>query len=256
MLFVIDPILVFSIAAGLVAAFVLGRLDVALADRFGQERVLQCRPAWWWRMLKSTGYVVVGSKVRILWPRDTAALEFVRATADLRQQEAGGLFLRARRQFQEIERSRPVTGLLAALDTYDDEQLCLAIWLLGRSGARGTAPVLAAIAEYSSPRARKEIARALRRLCAWPQLRAMERSETDPLVLSQLRARKRELDPSRLRTCISSPAELVTAPTRSAMPYWMGVLPGRGRSPKSVEVVQLLLERISPKLRPGHVHSS
>lgn len=253
----VDPFLVLGICAAIAGVVILGWFDRILAEARRDQPVLQYRPAWWWQMLKLTGYVTVGRKLRVLWPKDTAALQFLHAVADEWQPDQPSLLIRFRHQFREIIEHRPIAGLLACLDTSNENLIRVAVWLLGRCGDRSARTVLAEIGTCSNPRVRRDVAHALNRLCAWPQIRSMELVESEVRVLRCLRSAKRELDTSRLRGCASGAAatQLVVI-ERSTMPYWMGVLPGRGRAPKSLDYVRLLLERICGQLARSRVQPS
>lgn len=85
--------------------------------------------------------------------------------------------------FRRLHRDRPIAGLLWCSLYGDVEMQRIAVWLLGKSGNRAVIPALLRLAPHPQQSIRKEVARSLRRLNAWAELRAISGREADPEVL-------------------------------------------------------------------------
>jgi hypothetical protein len=88
-----------------------------------------------------------------------------------------------RDDFRHVLRSRPIAGLFWCLIYGEAEAQRMAVWLLGKCGDPAAVPALLRLARHPWPALRKEVARSLRRLGAWSELRALAQRESDPIVL-------------------------------------------------------------------------
>ena len=180
--------------AGWVGLILYGALLVALvcwfADRLPTridvERRLRYRVTlvdW----LRRWNVVQLANKKYSLYSTDQAVTRFLRRLALLRHMrthQGKALHLTAfLSDFRRILRDRPVAGLLWCLIYGPPETQRMAVWLLGRCGDHGAVPALLRLGRHPQPLVRKEVARALRRLKAWAELRTMAEHETESLVL-------------------------------------------------------------------------
>lgn len=186
--------LLFLIAAcGVIGLYVI--LMIALvcwfADRWPITSRQPQQPAYHIRLfdrLRRSGLVRFADKKYALYAADYAAARFLERLSRHRllnlDHDANGLRLMDyRADFVRVLEDRPVAGLARCLLYGNSEAQRLALWLLGKCDQQGVIPLLMRHGAHESVAVRKEVARGLRRLKAWAELRLLAEKETDPLVL-------------------------------------------------------------------------
>jgi hypothetical protein len=155
------------------------------------------------------------------------------------------VLLSARPVLRKIQRTDSAVGLIWCTTVRFPELNRLAIWLLGRSG--GTLGATAVIQFYRHPdvRIRRDVARALKRMRAWNELRQMAAIDSDPQVRRLATPPKQKEFATRLAALTAggiAPARPSNSPT--PMPLVWNVGPEVGRLPKAAWRIRQILERI------------
>jgi len=154
--------------------------------------------------------------------------------------------LASRPRFRDIIRHERITGLFWCVESREPDVVRLAIWLMGR--IRAGVPISEIMPYCHSPdlRIRREVARALRRLNAWAELRAI--AEDDDPRVRQL-AVQRPAAPFATRLArVTIAAAAPEAPR--ARPAFFARLPfGPERPLKTPEFIRAMLERIRQLVR-------
>lgn len=107
-------------------------------------------------------------------------MEFLDKLADWRNRNGSSL-CSFREDFRWIVERRPIRGLVWCSIYRDDPTRNIAIWLLGQIRNRSVMSVVASFQGDESDSVRKDVAKALRRMGAWKQLREMA-NDPDPAV--------------------------------------------------------------------------
>ena len=158
--------------------------------------------------------------------------------------------LSARPQVRQIE-SLHAHGILAAVavSTTDPTLRILAVWLRGRcGGSRGTKEI-ASLASDPDPQTRRTVARALRRMEGWAELRMMKAHESDPRVLAIVRGRHAPNYRERLNQFLRVTGSASTTPVPSQAPFWIAPDVKLIRNgPKPVAVLRQILARLQQLL--------
>jgi hypothetical protein len=148
-----------------------------------------------------------------------------------------------RDDFRGFIRNGRVTACFLNLNQRDSESVCIALWLIGRMQAKHGVSIVADYRSHADARVRREAARALRRLGAWSELRAMA-DDTSPLV----RGFTRNDGPRPLAVRLERFKQTITPldrPMAHVRTSWFASLPlGPGRQPKPAHLIRALLERI------------
>jgi len=155
--------------------------------------------------------------------------------------------IRIRPLVQEIERLDATPTLcLVALRASDPTIRNLAIWLRGRCGGHIGSSTIATFASDPNFSTRKEVARALKRMAAWPALKSM--SQNDPAE----RIRKlATCDPSRPITQRVANFKKHVSPGRSHPPQKRSLFTrpdvdlSERTPPRSIIAIRLILRRIA-----------
>jgi len=159
------------------------------------------------------------------------------------------LLLALRNDFRAIQAKRPIPGLVWCVKHGDSATRRLTVWLLGRIGNRCTTSVVSALSDDGDVRVRKEVAKALRRLTAWAELREIAAREDDPVVrrfATQAEVPPREFS-ERMTRFLDSDVENVGQPdgtVSGARPLHVNTTIGGGSPPKSRWYIRLILEHI------------
>ena len=142
---------------------------------------------------------------------------------------------------------RRLLNLLIEHTTLDDRRR-LFIWLRGRLGGRRGTDVIARYANHPNWRMRKEVARSLKRLQGWAELRCLNEKESHPVVRrvsTQAPARSFE---ERLDKFCESVEPIKISPPRSSLFIDKSVT-FLATMPKPLEMLRRLLQGISNGVR-------
>ncbi|MBC8869896.1 MAG: HEAT repeat domain-containing protein [Planctomycetes bacterium] len=159
------------------------------------------------------------------------------------------ILLALRKEFRTIRRSRPLFGLVWCITRGDPDTRRLAIWLFGRVANRHQTSVVAPLSHDRDVRIRKEVAKALRRLGAWAELREIATREDDPVVrriAKSAEAPPREFS-ERMGRFLDNDVEVVETPDEASLgakSLYVNTTVGDGTPPKSRWYIRLILERI------------
>ena len=148
-----------------------------------------------------------------------------------------------RDDFRRIIRNGRVTACFPNLNQRDIESVCIALWLVGRMQAKHGVSIVADYRSHADARVRREAARALRRLGAWSELRAMA-DDTSPLVRGFTRddgPRPLEVRLARFKQMVA-PLDRPKTHVRASRFASLPIEPGR--QPKPAHLIRALLERI------------
>jgi hypothetical protein len=116
---------------------------------------------------------------------------------------------------------------------------------MGRKHAKYAIPLIAPYSQSINVRVRRETARALHRLEAWSELRAMAEVDTDERVCRLATpAPAKPFEQRMVRFAGEARDEPPAAQRSRAMTYFARVPEGPGKIPKTPEFNRILLERI------------
>jgi HEAT repeats len=150
-----------------------------------------------------------------------------------------------RQEFRRIANWPRVHAMITCLNQPDEETVRLAIWLLGRKHARYGIPLIVPCSHSPDVRVRREAARALRRLGAWSELRAIYEFDTDEQVLRiALPERPKPFEQRLSRFTGDAPEEVPAARHSRVMSFFARVPIGPGKMPNTPEYIRTILERI------------
>lgn len=192
-------------------------------------------------------------KKYVLWAPDHAVKRFFQLlTRFVRNADTGmnlRLLLALRKDFREIQAKRPIPGLVWCVKYGYSDARRLAIWLLGRIGNRYTATLVSSLGNDGDVRVRKEVAKALRRLKAWVELREIAAREDDPVVrrfATQAEIPHREFS-ERMTRFLDNDVEVVEQrheadPATKSL--HVNTTIGDGTPPRSRWYIRLILEHI------------
>lgn len=143
----------------------------------------------------------------------------------------------------------PIAGLMVLLHRESDgpqELVQLAVWALGRcAGAIGISAVASLINDIR-PAVRKEVARALRRMGGWAELRVMAAQDADIRVRRLALAAEPTPFADRLGRFVDDQVQrraTTEPPKTSRMRFWLNTRLER-HPPKSISLIRRLLRRI------------
>jgi hypothetical protein len=184
---------------------------------------------------------------------DEAALRRLWLIAEARKElQRAGLplppLLTYRQTFRQIIRDQPVVGLLAATRREDSTLRLLAVWLLGRCRAHRAAGLIAEMRNTTDRGLRKQVAKALARLEAWPELRRLHELEPDP-VIRRLSAGQAPRPLAERLERYARQVENIAPVTGERMPLVTTCEPTAPSPPKSRHVIRRLLEHIAALVR-------
>ncbi len=146
------------------------------------------------------------------------------------------------RQLQALH-SRSLLSLV--VERTDDPTLrVLAIWLRGRCGGSLGTSSLARFSSHPDDQTRKELARALKRMGAWVQLREMADNDPSARVRRMAATRPSRPYPRRLADFSSHCFRREATSVRRGLVVSPGLHIGQGRPPKSRRLIRMVLERI------------
>jgi hypothetical protein len=178
----------------------------------GQVRQLAPRP---YRVtlldrLRRRHWVLLAHKKYAMYSADRAAVRFLTCLSrwrlvQLHDSVRSSPLMAFRCDFRRLRRDRPIAGLLWCLLHGNAEMQRIAAWLLGQCGSQAVAPALVQLARHPQPSLRREMARGLRRLNAWAELRTIGEHETDPTVLVFSQQRPPKSFESRLAEFLGQP---------------------------------------------------
>lgn len=191
---------------------------------------------------------------------DLAVERFLRALAEYRDslrqdgRDHHGWLLPMRQEFRLIIHRRPCLGLRDFLGVCPPNHptFPIAVWLLGVCATRYKNFDLDRLPDGNSPRARKHLARALRRVESWPRLRELAAEYPDDELLQRLLADdsmrnfRRRLSRFAQNVDHSHEAEAALV---SRMPLWIRDTNWKGKPPKRASWIRIVLERIREWVR-------
>jgi hypothetical protein len=165
-----------------------------------------------------------------------------------------GCWLRFRREFREIIKQRPCAGLRKFLFQVDPDSPVglVAIWLLGRSATPRCTYGLDQLPAGETHRARRHLARALRRVEAWQRLRELAAVYPNDKFVQEMLARPahdpfaKRLDRFAQHVDRSHESDAAMA---SRMPLWFRDSEWSQTPPKDTGWIRVLLERIKRWVR-------
>ncbi len=143
----------------------------------------------------------------------------------------------------------PVAGLMAILHLVSDgpqELIQLAVWMLGRCAGMVGISAVASLINDDRPAVRKEVARALRRMGGWAELRVMAARDADARVRRLAIAAEPTPFADRLGRFVDDQVQRRTTtepPKTSRMKFWLNT-PLERHPPKSISLIRRLLQRI------------
>lgn len=144
---------------------------------------------------------------------------------------------------------RALLNLLIEHTNLDDRRR-LFIWLRGRLGGKRGAEVIGRYADHPSWRMRKEVARALKRLQGWAELRYLREKETHPIVRRMSKQTPARSFQQRLGAfCKSVEPIKVTPPSRRSSLFIDQSVTLLATMPKTLEMLRRLLQGISNGVR-------
>ena len=171
---------------------------------------------------------------------------YFRDCADASRPQAD--LLEARDEFRQIIATRPLAGLALALHQGDGVTKRLAIWLLGKCDARLATSLIVDYRENPDPKVRRAVARALRRLGAWSDLKWFELNDPDTSIqrLATVLAQRPRAFSDRLRQFAGPPSQVAESQDRfeSRMPLVWDANHFDGKPPKPAWLIRRILERI------------
>jgi hypothetical protein len=177
---------------------------------------------------------------------DIRMLRVLTAIRDARPQSADRFWLvRQReliRQAQALGRKRIISWVIET--TKDPALRTLAIWLRGRWGGTLGIKSVAAFAKHRDEQTRKEVARALRRLGAWVELREMAESDLSERVRRMATPRLARPFEGRLTDFTRHVAARPVTPHELPLFVSPEVDLSQGKRPKPGWFIRLILERI------------
>jgi HEAT repeat protein len=157
-----------------------------------------------------------------------------------------------RQQFRRVIRHGRIAALFSALDAGDAELLRLAIWLMSRIHANIAIPEIVRFTRNADVRVRREAARALRRLEAWAELRAIAQFDPDPRVQRLATGMPAKPFHERFRRFAGTTRATATYHQRHpARPLFVRLPLGPGRPARAPEIIRAILENIRRLVR-GH----
>lgn len=156
-----------------------------------------------------------------------------------------------REDFRRVARDQPIVGLVRCLTSESAESRLLALWLLGHCGAKLAIPAVALLGTAESVRIRREAARALRRLEAWPQLRRLAEGEADPRIARIANSPGARPLEQRLDRYSRLVERVATPPRREPRELVLNAQQFVGRRPKPAWLIRRILERIRRVIRGG-----
>lgn len=150
--------------------------------------------------------------------------------------------------FRQLADGKYAPAFHAYLAKCPVEMTPLGVWLLSRCGDRCNLRGLGDFANHSSEAVRRHVARALRRLEAWPELAAMAKvyPGNDRIQWYANASIIKRSHEERLRSLaqIMDHSNAPAAAGPSHMPLWFRDLDWLRRPPKSIEYIRTLLARI------------
>lgn len=214
--------------------------------------------------MKTCDRMAAGGRIRFggrrftLQPFDTATRRFLREVAEAwtasRVSTSQLRLLSFRNEFREIQRKRPIPGLVwRATHVGSPEEVRCAVWLLGLCESIQSMPVILALSDHPDAAVRAEVARSLRRLRAWVELETMAQNDPDLRVRQIASSRPPGSYRDRLSRYMEGNVkrfrEVKSPRPRPAMPFWTILSSYTPRPPKPRAVIRRLLEHIRHLVR-------
>ena len=188
----------------------------------------------------------IGSKKFRLGRRGVRALELLAKIAErTADPNDGPWLLRRRHLIREIEQISPRAPLTLVIDRTGDERLrVLAIWLRGRCGGTLGVSAVAHFSTSSSRVLRKEVARCLKRLSAWADLRKMAETDAAPQIRRLATQWPSQPYASRLATSSRHFSRRLVRFRRSQLFMSPDLDLTQGHPPKHRQLIREILQRI------------
>jgi hypothetical protein len=135
--------------------------------------------------------------------------------------------------------------LTLVVERTDDPTLrLLAIWLRGRCGGSLGTPILAKFSTHPDVQTRKEVARSLKRMGAWDQLREIATHDANGRIRRIATTQPSKPYRDRLASFSRHMARVEIASVKRHLLASPTIDVGHGRAPKSRWVIRMILERI------------
>lgn len=155
-----------------------------------------------------------------------------------------------RNHFRRIKSIGATHVLALVVDRTKDRTLrILAIWLRGRAGGTRGTSVVARFSVDPDTQTRKEVARALKRMAAWSQLRKMEADDPSPRVRQMASCRPAQSYEARLAKLTQDLSRLEVTPVEQKLVVSPELDLRNGRPPKSSSFMRMILDRIRRLVR-------
>lgn len=146
---------------------------------------------------------------------------------------------------REIQLQNPRAALCLAISQTRDERLrVLAVWLRGRCGGSLGTSVVATHANSRQRLLRKEVARCLRRMSGWSDLRLIEAVEADPRIRRLAMQPRPPSHASRLTQFCQNLRRSVKPQSEPQLYLAPWIESRQGRLPRSPWLIRLFLEHI------------
>lgn len=201
-------------------------------------------------------WIYVGNKKAFVGPGGLRVLQLLRGMyAQPHRKFSLGSLRRVTKKIRTIdvnnEGRKGVRKLLNLLIEYTllEDRRRLFIWLRGRLGGQSGTEVMARFSNHPNWRTRKEVARALKRLHAWAELRTMHEQEQHWRVRNLSRQVPAPSFGQRLSDFCQSVKQIETSPTFSSSLFIDESVSLSRKLPKSLERLHRLLLRISNRVR-------
>lgn len=153
--------------------------------------------------------------------------------------------IRLRKRLRQIESLNSRSVLSLVVERTDDPTVrLLAIWLRGRCGGSLGTSTLAKFATHPDDQTRKEVARALKRMGAWVQLREMADNHTSERIRRMATSEPLRPYCGRLADFSSHFPRIEVPSVKLPLFVSTELDVGQGRPPKSRWVIRMILERI------------
>jgi hypothetical protein len=223
------------------------KIRIPLRPEYNFDPTKQQRAHWrrWGRTLRRSSLFKLLMQIEVAQERPIASRE-------------PSWLMRFRDQIREIPRGAAPRGFVGHIEvvqyylaTCPREMIPICMWLLGRCTDRFRLYELKTFCHDPSPQVRKHVAKALRRLEAWPLLKEMVAADPGNLTIRAIATApavpvdRRPYD-DRLSCFLEKidRSHAATAAGPSRMPYWSRYTPWQGRPPKSLALIREILWRI------------
>ena len=202
--------------------------------------------------LQNASSVIVNGKITFVGPGGIRVLQILSRLYKYREQKFSlAVLRRTAKKLRTIDVNneghkgvRTLLNLLIEHTTLDDRRR-LFIWLRGRLGGRSGTDVIALFSDHPNWRTRKEVARSLKRLHGWPELRHLYEKELHPTVRRMAEQVPVHCFEQRLGKFCQSVEPRESSPPPSKSLFVDESVSFLATMPKPLQLIRRLLKRIS-----------